>query len=182
LVILGAAGGVGLAAIELGKVMGARVIAAASTPEKLAVCKEHGADELIDYSKDDLKSKIKELTGGKGADVLYDPVGGDYSESALRAMAWEGRFLVIGFAAGDIPRLPLNIVLLKSCDIVGVFWGAFVGREPKAHAANVAELLSWYDEGRIKPHISASYPLEEVATALRDLSERRVKGKVVIVP
>jgi NADPH2:quinone reductase len=182
LVILGAAGGVGLAAIELGKVMGARVIAAASTPEKLAVCKEHGADELIDYSKDDLKSKIKELTGGKGADVLYDPVGGDYSESALRAMAWEGRFLVIGFAAGDIPRLPLNIVLLKSCDIVGVFWGAFVGREPQAHAANVAELLSWYEEGRIKPHISASYPLEEVATALRDLSERRVKGKVVIVP
>lgn len=182
LVVLGAAGGVGIAALEIGKVMGARVIAAASTPEKLAVCKEHGADEVIDYSKEDLKTRIRELTGGKGADVVYDPVGGDYSEPCLRAMAWEGRFLVIGFAAGDIPRPPLNLTLLKSCDIVGVFWGAFVGRDPRAHAENVDELLSWFDEGRIKPRISAAYPMEEVAKALRDLSERRVKGKVVIVP
>lgn len=182
LVVLGAAGGVGIAALEIGKVMGARVIAAASTPEKLAVCREHGADEVIDYSKEDLKTRIKELTGGKGADVVYDPVGGPFAEPALRAMAWEGRFLVIGFAAGEIPRPPLNLTLLKSCDIVGVFWGAFVGRDPRTHAANVAELFTWYEEGRIKPRISAEYPLEEVASALRDLSERRVKGKVVLIP
>ena len=180
--VLMVGGGVGIAALEIGKVMGARVIAAASSPEKLAVCREHGADEVIDYSQEDLKSKIKELTGGKGADVVYDPVGGDYTEPALRAMAWEGRFLVIGFAAGPIPTPPLNLTLLKSCDIVGVFWGAFVGREPQTHAENVAELFTWYEEGRIKPRISAEYPLEEVASALRDLSERRVKGKVVLIP
>jgi NADPH2:quinone reductase len=182
LLVLGAAGGVGLAAVELGKVMGARVIAAASTDDKLAVCKEHGADEGINYAREDLKERIKALTGGAGADVVYDPVGGDYAEQALRATAWEGRFLVIGFAAGDIPKIPLNLVLLKGCQIVGVFWGAFTGRDPARNRANVDELLRWYGEGRVRPHVSATYPFERAAEALRALAERRVKGKVVLVP
>jgi NADPH2:quinone reductase len=182
LLVLGAAGGVGLAAVELGKVMGARVIAAASTDDKLAVCKEHGADEGINYAREDLKERIKTLTGGAGADVVYDPVGGDYAEQALRATAWEGRFLVIGFAAGDIPKIPLNLVLLKGCQVVGVFWGAFTGREPARNKANVDELLRWYGEGRVRPHVSATYPFERAAEALRALAERRVKGKVVLVP
>lgn len=182
LLVLGAAGGVGLAAVELGKVMGARVIAAASTPEKLAVCREHGADEVIDYAREDLKERVKQLTAGEGADVVYDPVGGSYSEAALRATAWNGRFLVIGFAAGDIPKVPLNLVLLKGCQIVGVFWGAFTAREPARHLANVAELMAWFREGKLKPHISATYPLEQAAAALNDMAERRVMGKVVLVP
>ncbi len=181
LLVLGAAGGVGLAAVELGHVMGARVIAAASSAEKLAVCREHGADEAIDYTEEDLKQRTKELTGGAGADVVYDPVGGDYAEAALRATAWKGRFLVIGFVAG-IPKVPLNLALLKGCQIIGVFWGAFVGRENERHQANVRELLEWYDQGKLKPRVSATYPFDKVADALRDLSERRVKGKVVLVP
>jgi NADPH2:quinone reductase len=181
LLVLGAAGGVGLAAVELGKAMGARVIAAASTDDKLEVCRQHGADESINYSSEDLKQRTKELTGGSGADVVYDPVGGDYAEAALRATAWEGRFLVIGFTAG-IPRIPLNLTLLKSCDIVGVFWGAFVGRNPKRHQAHVAELLDWYCAGKIKPHISAIYPFEKVADALNAMAAREVKGKVVLTP
>jgi NADPH:quinone reductase len=182
LLVLGAAGGVGLAAVEIGKVMGARVIAAASAPEKLAVCREHGADEVIDYAKEDLKERVKQLTAGEGADVVYDPVGGAYSETALRATAWNGRFLVIGFAAGDIPKIPLNLVLLKGCQIVGVFWGAFTAREPAHNRANIDELLAWFLAGKIKPHVSATYPLERAAVALNDMAARRVTGKVVLVP
>jgi NADPH2:quinone reductase len=182
LVVLGAAGGVGLAAVELGKAMGARVIAAASSEEKLAVCREHGADEGIDYSKENLKDRIKELTGGRGADVIYDPVGGEYAEPAIRAIAWEGRFLVIGFAAGDIPRIPLNLTLLKSCQIVGVFWGAFVGREPEANRRNTEELFALFEQGKIKPLVSSSYPLAEGGKAILELAERRARGKVVVLP
>jgi NADPH:quinone reductase len=182
LLVLGAAGGVGLAAVELGKVMGARVIAAASTPEKLAVCTEHGADETIDYAREDLKERVKQLTGGDGVDVVYDPVGGAFSEAALRATAWNGRFLVIGFAAGDIPKIPLNLVLLKGCQIVGVFWGAFTAREAERNRANIAELMDWYCAGKLKPHVSATYPLERAADALNDMVERRVMGKVVLLP
>ncbi len=181
LLVLGAAGGVGLAAVELGSVMGAKVIAAASTDEKLAVCKQHGADEVINYSTEDLKQRVKELTGGKGADVVYDPVGGDYAEAALRATNWEGRFLVIGFTAG-IPTPPLNLVLLKGCQIVGVFWGSFVMRDPAKHLANVAEMMDWFKAGKLKPHVSNTYPLEQVADALNEIADRRVKGKVVLTP
>jgi NADPH2:quinone reductase len=180
LLVLGAAGGVGLAAVELGKAMGAKVIAAASSDEKLAVCRQHGADEVINYSREDLKTRIKELTGGKGVDVCYDPVGGEYAEPALRNMAWDGRFLVIGFAAGDIPRIPLNLVLLKSCQIVGVFWGASTQRDPKHNQENIAELVQWWSEGKLKPLISATYPLERTVEALKEVQERRVKGKIVI--
>ncbi|MCC6849991.1 MAG: NADPH:quinone oxidoreductase family protein [Deltaproteobacteria bacterium] len=182
LLVLGAAGGVGLAAVELGKAMGAKVIAAASSAEKLRVCREHGADEGIDYSKEDLKERIKALTGGAGVDVVYDPVGGAFSEQAFRAIAWEGRFLVIGFAAGPIPKIPLNLVLLKGAQIVGVFWGSFTMREPARHQANIRELLDWYAAGKLKPRISAAYPFARVAEALGDLAARRVKGKVVLVP
>lgn len=182
LLVLGAAGAVGLAAVELGKVMGARVIAAASTPEKLALCRTYGADETINYSTEDLKTRVRELTGGQGADVVYDPVGGAYSEPALRSTAWEGRFLVVGFAAGDIPRIPLNLALLRGCSIVGVFWGSFVGRQPAQHRANVAEMVEWWRAGKLRPHTSAAYPLERAADALRDLAERRAMGKVVVAP
>jgi NADPH2:quinone reductase len=180
LLVLGAAGGVGLAAVELGAAMGAVVIAGASTDEKLALCHERGASMLINYSTEDLKERVRELTGGKGADIVYDAVGGRYSEPALRATAWEGRFLVIGFAAGDIPRIPLNLPLLKGCSIVGVFWGSFVGREPKRHQANVAELLQWWREGKISPHVSSTYPLDRAGEAIRELADRRAQGKVVV--
>jgi NADPH2:quinone reductase len=180
LLVLGAAGGVGLAAVELGKLMGARVIAAASSPEKLAVCKAHGADELIDYSSEDLRARIKALTDGKGVDVVYDPVGGDFSEPALRSMAWNGRFLVVGFAAGTIPSLPLNLPLLKGCAVVGVFWGGFTRNEPERNKENLAELAKWAAEGKLKPHVSARYPLERAAEALQSLMDRQVQGKVVL--
>jgi NADPH2:quinone reductase len=182
LLVLGAAGGVGLAAVEIGKVMGARVIAAASTDEKLEVCKHHGADELINYTTQDLRERVKELTRGEGVDVVYDPVGGNYSEVALRGMAWGGRFLVIGFTAGEIPRIPLNLTLLKGCSIVGVFWGSFTARDPKRNQQHQQELLNWFVTGKIKPLISATYPLERAADALNDMMNRRVKGKVVLVP
>jgi NADPH:quinone reductase len=181
LLVLGAAGGVGLAAIELGKILGARVIAAASAHEKLEVCKEHGADEVINYATEDLRERIKQMTGGKGVDVAFDPVGGDYAEPTLRSMAWGGRFLVIGFAAGDIPRIPLNLPLLKACSIVGVFWGSFMERNPKQGQENIQELITWITEGKLKPHVSATYPLEQVADALNDLLNRRVAGKAVLV-
>src|SRR5213080_4989013 len=181
LLVLGAAGGVGLAAVELGKVMGARVIAAASSDEKLALCREHGADEVINYATEDLKTRIKELTQGNGVDVIYDPVGGDYSEAALRGIAWEGRHLVIGFTAGEIPRIPLNLPLLKGCSIVGVFWGSFMAREASHYQENIQELLSWFSAGKLKPHISATYPLEHAAEALNDVMNRKVKGKVVLL-
>lgn len=180
LLVLGAAGGVGLAAVELGKAMGARVIAAASSADKLAVCREHGADELIDYTSEDLRTRIKLLTDGRGVDVVYDPVGGSFSEPALRSMAWRGRFLVVGFAAGKIPSLPLNLVLLKGCAIVGVFYGAFARAEPERNQANLAELIRWVAEGRLRPHISARYPLAQAAEALQVLLDRKVQGKVVL--
>ena len=181
LVVLGAAGGVGLAAVEIGKVLGARVIACASADDKLEVCKEHGADEVINYAREDLKERMKELTRGSGADVVYDPVGGQLSEAALRSTAWEGRFLVVGFAGGDIPRIPLNLVLLKGCQIVGVFWGSFIAREPEKNRANLAELVRWFEEKKIRPHISETFPLERAADALNAMAARKVKGKVVLV-
>jgi NADPH:quinone reductase len=181
LVVLGAAGGVGLAAVELGKAMGARVIAAASSDEKLAVCKEHGADAVINYATEDLKERIKELTGGKGADVIYDPVGGDYSEAALRAIGWGGRFLVVGFANGEIPKIPLNLTLLKSCQIVGVFWGASIERDVSHFQRRNDELLQYYVEGKLKPLVSGVYPLEEAARAINYLVARKVTGKLALL-
>ena len=180
LLVLGAAGGVGLAAVDLGKLLGARVIAAAGSAEKLAVCMDEGAELVIDYSKEDLKQRVRELTGGAGVDVVYDPVGGSYSEAALRGMAWGGRYLVIGFAAGDIPKVPLNLALLKGCSIVGVFWGSFLMRTPDAARSLHEELLGLLAEKKLRPRISARYPLAEAARALDDLSARRAVGKVVL--
>jgi NADPH2:quinone reductase len=182
LAVLGASGGVGLAAIELGKLMGARVIACASSDEKLTFARQHGADEGVDYGKDDLRDGLKRLTGDHGADVLYDSIGGPYAEKALRAMAWEGRYLVIGFAAGEIPKLPLNLILLKSCDVRGVFWGAWIKRDPAAHRANTADLLRWCAEGRLSAHVHAAYPLAQAAEALKALADRKAMGKVVLRP
>ncbi len=181
LLVLGAAGGIGLAAVEIGKAMGAKVIAAASTEEKLAICRQHGADDAINYSSEDLKERIKALTNGQGVDVIVDPVGGPYSEPALRGMAWNGRFLVIGFTAGDIPRIPLNLALLKGCSIVGVFWGSFAAREPQHNQENLRELFGWLQAGKLRPRISARYPLERAADALNDLMQRKVTGKAVLV-
>jgi NADPH:quinone reductase len=181
LLVLGAAGGVGLSAVQIGKRMGARVIAAASSAEKLEVCRHHGADEVIDYAREDLKERVKTLTGGAGADVVYDPVGGPFTEAALRATAWEGRFLVIGFAAGDIPRIPTNLTLLKGCSIVGVFWGMAMAREPVRGRSQLIELLGWAKDGSLKPHVHARYPLERALDALRDIEQRRVRGKAVVV-
>ncbi len=182
LVVLGAAGGVGIAAVELGKIMGARVIACASTPEKLEFCKKYGADEVINYSTEDLKERIKELTGGKGADVIYDAVGDKFSEPALRAIAWKGRFLVVGFAAGEIPRIPLNLALLKGCEIVGVFHGAFASKEPLANSQNSRELIDMLTTGKVKPFVQKSYPLADTVQALKDIAARKVMGKIVVVP
>src|SRR5438046_5454789 len=182
LLVLGAAGGVGLAAVELGKAMGARVIAAASSAEKLALCRAHGADETIDYAQEDLKERVKALTASRGVDVVYDPVGGAYSETALRSIAWGGRHLVIGFANGTIPRIALNLALLKGCAIVGVFWGEFTRREPQANAANIRELFALLAQGAIKPLISARYPLARGAEALQAIMERRATGKIVLIP
>lgn len=181
LLVLGAAGGVGLAAVDIGKAMGAKVIAAASTDEKLALCKEYGADELINYSTENLKERLKDIAGSKGIDVVYDPVGGEYSEAAFRAMAWEGRFLVVGFAAGDIPKIALNLPLLKGAQIVGVFWGAFTQRFPQKNAQNFMEIMQLFSEGKLRNHIHGTYPLERASEALKEMSERRVKGKVVLV-
>jgi len=180
LLVLGAAGGVGIAAIEIGKAVGARVIACASTADKLAVCRAHGADDTIDYATEDLRDRIKALTGGRGPDVVYDPVGGPYTEPALRSIAWRGRLLVVGFAAGDIPRIPLNLTLLKGCSIVGVYWGEFTRREPQRFAESIRQLGRWYAEGRLKPHISATFPLERAADALTKMANREVTGKVVL--
>ena len=180
LLVLGAAGGVGIAAIEIGKALGARVIACASTEDKLAVCREHGADAAINYASEDLRERITDLTAGKGIDVVYDAVGGSYTEPALRSLAWRGRLLVVGFAAGEIPRIPLNLALLKGCSIVGVFWGDFARREPKLFAESVRRLGEWYREGKLKPHISATFPLDQAAEALKLMAARKVKGKVVL--
>jgi NADPH:quinone reductase len=180
LLVLGAAGGVGVAAIEVGKALGARVIACASSDDKLAVCREHGADEVINYSAEDLRERIKALTGTHGVDVIYDAVGGPYSEPAFRSIAWRGRHLVIGFAAGDIPKLPLNLALLKGAAVVGVFWGDFTRREPQAFAESARQLARWYREGKLKPHVSATFPLEKAAEAMNLLASRKAKGKVVV--
>ncbi len=181
LVVLGASGGVGIAAVELGKIMGARVIAAASTDTKLDLCKQYGADETINYTKEDLKNRIKELTDGKGADVIYDPVGGDYTEAALRATAWEGRYLIVGFPAG-IAKIPMNLPLLKGCQICGVFWGSFVAKTPQKNMQNTMELIQLYTEGKLKPYIHKVYPLADAKQALIDMMDRKTLGKIVIEP
>ena len=180
LLVLGAAGGVGLAAVELGKLMGAHVIAAASNEEKLQVCRDYGADATINYAESDLKAEVKRLTGGKGVDVVYDPVGDRYADPAFRSMAWNGRYLVVGFAGGDIPSLPLNLPLIKGASIVGVFWGAFTQHEPELHRANMNELIAWYAMGQLKPHISKHFPLDEGAAAIRWMMDRKATGKVVL--
>lgn len=182
LAVLGASGGVGLAAVELGKIMGARVIACASSDEKIAFAKRHGADDGINYAQDNVKDALRRVTGGRGAEVIYDPVGGPFSEPALRSIAWKGRFLVVGFAAGEIPKLPLNLVLLKGCDVLGVFWGSFVEREPETHRANMAQLLEWCVSGKLSSHVHAVYPLADAAKALKAIAARKVMGKVILRP
>jgi NADPH2:quinone reductase len=179
---LGASGGVGLAAIEIGKIMGARVIACASSEEKLAFAKAHGADDTVNYASEDLRGALKRLGGVHGIDVVYDPVGGPYAEPALRSLGWEGRYLVVGFAAGDIPKIPLNLVLLKSCDIRGVLWGAWTMRDPKGQAALMKEIAAWCAEGKLSAHVHAVYPLSETAAALKTIAERKVMGKIVLRP
>ena len=178
LLVLGAAGGVGLAAVELGKLFGARVIACASSDEKLQTCKRFGAEVTINYEREDLREALKNLGGA--VDVALDPVGGKYSEPAVRAMAWKGRYLVVGFASGEIPKIPLNLTLLKGCSIVGVFWGEFAKRERDLNAANLRELTAWLRSKKIKPLVSASYPLERAAEALNDMMNRKIQGKVVL--
>ena len=180
LLVLGAAGGVGLAAVELGHLMGANVIAAASTDEKLQLAREYGAAMSIDYTRDNLKDQMRELTDGKGADVIYDPVGGDLFDQCLRSVAWNGRILIIGFASGTIPKIPANLPLLKGAAIVGVFWGRFAEKEPTTHQQNTRELFAWYAEGKIRPMISRAFPLEDGANAIAMLAERRATGKVVV--
>jgi NADPH2:quinone reductase len=182
LAVLGASGGVGLAAVELGKLLGARVIACASSPEKLAFARQHGADEGVDYSKEDLKEALRRLTDDKGVDVIYDPVGGAYSEPALRSIAWLGRFLVIGFTTGEIPKLPLNLVLLKVCDVRGVYWGAWMQRDLAGHRANTEQLLRWCAEGKLSSHVHAVYPLDQAAEALKAIAARKVMGKAILRP
>ena len=181
LLVLGAAGGVGLTAVEIGKIMGARVIACASSEDKLALCRQYGAEALINYATSDLRERVRELTGGKGVDVVYDPVGGTHAEPAVRSLGFDGRYLVIGFASGEIPRIALNLVLLKVSSIVGVFWGAFARAQPERNAANFAELLGWYVQGRLHPHVSGTFPLASYREALAAVTDRKVKGKVVLV-
>jgi NADPH2:quinone reductase len=181
LLVLGASGGVGLAAVEIGKAMGARVIAAASSAEKLAVAKAAGADELIDYSQASLKEEIKRLTGGQGVDVIYDPVGGDLFDQAVRGLAWQGRLLVVGFASGAIPQMAANLVLLKGAAVLGVFWGAFAQRQPEDNAANFRQLFAWHAEGKLKPLVSKTYPLAEAGAAIEELGQRRAVGKLVVL-
>ena len=182
LLVLGASGGVGLAAIMIGKALGARVIAAASTDEKLALCRTHGADEVINYTTESLRDRLKAITNGLGPDVICDPVGGDLAEPAFRSIAWGGRYLVVGFAGGAIPSLPLNLPLLKGASVVGVFWGAFEQREPAANARHLAQLMAWATDGTIAPVVSARYRLDQSAAALRAMLDRRVVGKVVVAP
>jgi len=182
LLVLGAAGGVGLAAVEIGKAMGARVIAAASSEDKLALCKERGADEAINYVSENLRGRINELTGQRGVDIVFDPVGGSYTETALRAMAWGGRLLVIGFAAGDIPKIPINLALLKERSIIGVYWGESIKHDPEGHARNVKQLVEWLAAGKVNPVISERVPLSEAADAMKRMFNRQVKGKVVVLP
>ncbi|TFV95843.1 NADPH:quinone oxidoreductase family protein [Algoriphagus kandeliae] len=181
LLVLGAAGGVGLAAVELGKLMGAKVIAAASSSEKLELCLEKGAELTINYETEDLKSRIKELTNGKGVDVIYDPVGGKFTEAALRGIAWKGRYLIVGFANGEIPKIPMNLPLLKGCSIMGVFWGQFSKLEPEKSFQNIAQLMKWIQEGKIKQHIGERFSLEDSPKALRAILDRKMLGKGVVI-
>lgn len=182
LVVLGAAGGTGLAAIELGKLMGLRVVACASSDEKLEFCKKHGADILFNYAKNDLKEGLKKIGGSKGIDIVFDPVGGDFTEAALRSLGWEGRLLVIGFASGPIPRIPLNLALLKSCDIRGVFWGGFNKAFPEKSRANLEKIVQWAAEGKLSSHVHATFPLAKTAEAMEVLSSRQAMGKVILHP
>ncbi|WP_404363993.1 NADPH:quinone oxidoreductase family protein [Marinobacter sp.] len=180
LLVLGASGGVGLATVELGKAMGAHVIAAASSADKLKVAQEAGADEVINYTEEPLKEAVKKLTRNRGVDVVYDPVGGEFTEQAVRAMAWNGRHLIVGFAAGDIPKIPANLTLLKGCSVVGVFWGAFTQKEPETSLQNMKDLFGLYAQGKIKPRVSEVFPFEEYEAALNALTERRARGKIVL--
>ena len=182
LLVLGAAGGVGAAAVEIGKAMGARVIAAASSEEKLALCRRLGADETIDYATEDLRKRALSLTGEKGVDVVYDPVGGGYTEAALRAVAWRGRLLIVGFAAGEIPKIPLNLALLKERQLIGVYWGDSVRHDPRGHVRNMQQLLAWFAERKIAPVVSEQLPLARAHEAIQRLLDRKVKGKIVILP
>ncbi|HEX3476560.1 MAG TPA: NADPH:quinone oxidoreductase family protein [Kofleriaceae bacterium] len=182
LLVLGAAGGVGVAACELGAALGARVIAAASTDDKLAFCREHGATEVINYTREDLKERIKALTSGNGVNVVYDPIGGSYAEAALRGTAWQGRYLVIGFASGEIPKIPLNLVLLKGCQIVGVYWGSFAMRDPARNREHASRVFGWVADGKLRPAVDAALPFERAGEALERLEKRQVKGKLVLVP
>jgi NADPH:quinone reductase len=182
LAVLGASGGTGLAAVEIGKIMGARVIACASSDEKLAFARSHGADETVNYASEDLRDALKRHGGARGIDVIYDPVGGAYAEPAVRSLGWEGRYLVIGFAAGEIPRLPLNLVLLKSCDVRGVLWGSWATREPEAQRALMTDIVRWCAEGKLSAHVHAVYPLAETAKALKAIADRKVMGKIVLRP
>ena len=178
--VLGASGGIGLASIEIAKALGARVIACAGSDDKLAACAAHGADETVNYAAEDLRERIKALTAGRGVDVVVDPVGGPYTEPVLRSLAWRGRLLVVGFAAGEIPKIPLNLTLLKGCSIVGVFWGDFTRREPERFRETMAQLGAWWADGKIRPHVSAQFPLDRAREALNLMAERKVVGKVVI--
>ena len=182
LAVLGAAGGTGLSAVEVGKLMGARVIACASSDDKLAFARQHGADDGVNYATGDLKEGLRALTGGKGVDVVYDPIGGTQGEAALRGMDWGGRFLVIGFAAGDMPKLPLNLVLLRSYDVLGVYWGAWTLRNPQGHRDNMRQILDWCAQGKLSSHVHAVYPLSEAAAALKAIAARQVMGKVILRP
>jgi len=180
LLVLGAAGGVGLTAVEIGKALGARVIAAAGSPEKLAIAREHGADDLIDYTAESIRDRVRELTGGKGADVVYDPVGGDAFDQALRAVNWEARMLVIGFASGRIQAVPANLLLVKNISVIGVVWGEQAARDPALISRNLAKLLRWWEAGRLQPLISRTYPLAEAGAAMTALLSRRHAGKIVL--
>ena len=179
--VLGAAGGVGTAALQIAKAAGARVIAGASTPEKCALCAELGADATVDYGRENLRDALKALTGGRGPDIVYDPVGGDLAEPAFRSIAWRGRYLVVGFAGGGIPALPLNLALLKGASVVGVFWGDFVRREPAASAAGLAQLAQWYAQGKVKPVIDQRLPMSELRAAYARMGSRQVRGKLLLV-
>ena len=180
LLVLGAAGGVGLTAVEIGKAMGARVIAAAGAPEKLFVAKQYGADELIDYSREDLRERVKAITGGRGANVIYDPVGGDAFDASLRSVAWEGRVIIIGFTSGRIPQIPANIALVKNIDVIGFYWGSYQAHKPEVPRESFKQLFRWFDEGKLKPHVSAQLDLKDAAQGLELLKQRKSTGKVVL--
>lgn len=182
LAVLGASGGTGLAAVELGKLIGARVIACASSDEKLAFARAHGADDTVNYATQDLRDALRKAGGEHGIDVVYDPVGGPYAEPAVRSLAWEGRYLVVGFTAGEIPRLPLNLVLLKSCDIRGVFWGSWTKREPQKQHALLSDVAGWAADGKLSAHVHAVYPLSEIVTAIKLITDRKVMGKIILRP